>query len=379
MEKIKDYDKINKIIKEFNISGDIFNIKLVNTGIINSTYKVMSNSNTEYLLQKINTNVFKDPYTLMKNIESVTNFIKENDSNNDSLTIIKTKQGKSLYVYKDEFLNKSYYRMFNYISNTVSYNNVDTLEIAYNIGKGFGHFQNVLRNYPVNLLKETIPNFHNTKIRYDNLIEAYKKAVPTRKSKVYKEIHEIISKRNKCSIIVDLLDKKKIPYRVTHNDTKISNVLLDSKTKKPVAVVDLDTVMKGSCLYDYGDGIRSACSTALEDEKDLSKVSIDMEKFKAYTEGYLSEMAPCLKPLEVENMANSIKIITLELAMRFLEHYLNGDTYFRTDYDEHNLVRARNQLKLVKEIEEKMPQIKAFINECYKKYKGKAKSKRNSK
>ncbi len=371
MEKIKDYDKINKIIKEFNISGDIFNIKPVNTGIINSTYKVMSNSNTEYLLQKINTNVFKDPYTLMKNIESVTNFIKENDSNNDSLTIIKTKQGKSLYVYKDEFLNKNYYRMFNYISNTVSYNNVDTLEIAYNIGKGFGHFQNVLRNYPVNLLKETIPNFHNTKIRYDNLIEAYKKAVPTRKSKVYKEIHEIISKRNKCSIIVDLLDKKKIPYRVTHNDTKISNVLLDSKTNRPVAVVDLDTVMKGSCLYDYGDGIRSACSTALEDEKDLSKVSIDLEKFKAYTKGYLSEMAPYLTTLEISNMSVSVEIIALELAIRFLDDYLSGDTYFKVNYEEQNLIRARNQLKLAKEIEEKNHIMQNYINEYYEKYKNK--------
>ena len=380
MEKIKDYDRLKKIIGNFNITGDIISINPINNGIINTTYVATLSNENKYLLQRINTNIFKEPYRLMKNIENVTDFIKSNDTNgNDNLTVIKTKEGAPLYVNKDEFSHKSYYRMYNYISHAISYDKVDTPEIAYNTGKAFGHFQKVLKGYPMVLLEETIENFHNTKKRYADFLEAYRQDAVGRKQNAYKEICEIMSREDVCNIIVDLLDKKKIPYRVTHNDTKVNNVLIDPKTNEPVAVIDLDTVMPGSGLYDYGDGIRSACSTALEDEKDLLKVSIDMEKFKAYTEGYLSEMAPCLKPLEVENMANSVKIITLELAMRFLEDYLNGDTYFRTDYDDHNLVRARNQLKLVKEIEEKMPQMEIFINECYKKYKGKAKTKRNSK
>ena len=335
MERIKDYDRLKKIIGKFNIDGDIVSIRPINNGIINTTYVATLSDDNRYLLQRINTNIFKEPYRLMKNIENVTDFIKSNDAKSkDNLTVIKTKEGAPLYVDKDEFSHKGYYRMYNYITDSISYDKVDTPEIAYNTGKAFGHFQKVLKGYPMVLLEETIENFHNTKKRYADFLEAYRQDAVGRKQNAYKEICEIMSREDVCSIIVDLLDKKKIPYRVTHNDTKVNNVLIDPKTNEPVAVIDLDTVMPGSGLYDYGDGIRSACSTALEDEKDLSKVSIDMEKFKAYTEGYLSEMALCLKPLEVENMANSVKIITLELAMRFLEDYLNGDTYFRTDYDD---------------------------------------------
>lgn len=380
MEKIKDYDRLKKIIEKFNITGDIISINPINNGIINTTYVATLSDENKYLLQKINTNIFKEPYRLMKNIENVTSFINSNDAKSkDNLTVIKTKEGAPLCVDKDEFSHKSYYRMYNFITGSTSYDKVDTPIIAYNTGKAFGHFQRILKGYPMVLLEETIENFHNTKKRYADFLEAYQRDAVGRKENAYKEICEIMSREEVCNIIVDLLDKKKIPYRVTHNDTKVNNVLIDSKTNEPVAVIDLDTVMPGSGLYDYGDGIRSACSSALEDEKDLSKVSIDMEKFKAYTDGYLSEMAPYLKPLEVSNMANSVKIITLELAMRFLEDYLNGDTYFKTDYDDHNLVRAKNQLKLVEEIENKMPQMECFIDECYKKYKGKSKTMRNSK
>ncbi len=380
MEKIKDYDRLKKIIEKFNITGDIISINPINNGIINTTYVATLSDENKYLLQKINTNIFKEPYRLMKNIENVTSFINSNDAKSkDNLTVIKTKEGAPLCVDKDEFSHKSYYRMYNFITGSTSYDKVDTPIIAYNTGKAFGHFQRILKGYPMVLLEETIENFHNTKKRYADFLEAYQRDAVGRKENAYKEICEIMSREEVCNIIVDLLDKKKIPYRVTHNDTKVNNVLIDSKTNEPVAVIDLDTVMPGSGLYDYGDGIRSACSSALEDEKDLSKVSIDMEKFKAYTDGYLSEMAPYLKPLEVSNMANSVKIITLELAMRFLEDYLNGDTYFKTDYDDHNLVRAKNQLKLVEEIENKIPQMECFIDECYKKYKGKSKTMRNSK
>lgn len=379
MNKIKDYDRLKKIIEKFNINCSIEDIKPINNGIINTTYVATLNNGTKYLLQKINTNIFKEPYRLMKNIENVTTFIKENDSDTkECLTVIKTKEGEVLYSDADEFSHKEYYRLYNFIQNAISYNNVDSCDIAYNTGKAFGHFQKVLRNYPMGSLEETIENFHNTKKRYLDFIVSYKKDAVDRCKNAYKEIYEIIKREDICSVIVNLLDEQKIPYRVTHNDTKVNNVLIDVNSKEPVAVIDLDTVMPGSGLYDYGDGIRSAASTALEDEKDLSKVSIDMEKFMSYTDGYLSEMAPYLKQEEVLNMANSIRIITLELAMRFLTDYLNGDTYFKTDYDNHNLDRAKNQIKLVEDIEEKFCDINGYINTCYKKHRGVSKHKKNS-
>ena len=379
MAKIKDYDKLKQIIEKFSINGLIEDISPINNGIINTTYVATLNDGSKYLLQKINVNIFKEPYRLMKNIENVTDFIKHNDSETrDSLTVIKTKEGAPLYVDKDEFSHKEYYRVYNYITDAISYDKVESCDVAYKAGKAFGHFQKVLRNYPMELLEETIENFHNTQKRYSDFLDSYKKDAVGRKEKAYFEICEIMSRDDVCGIIVDLLNKKKIPYRVTHNDTKVNNVLVDKETKEPVAVIDLDTVMPGSGLYDYGDGIRSAASTALEDEKDLTKVSIDIEKFKSYTDGFLSEMAPYLKNQEVLNMVNSIRIITLELAMRFLTDYLNGDTYFKTEYEDHNLDRARNQIKLVKDIEEKMSEMEEYINSCYKKHKGLSIRKKNS-
>lgn len=374
MERIKDYDRLKGIIGEFNINGSITSINPINNGIINTTYVATLSDGRRFLLQRVNTNIFKEPYRLMKNIENVVEYIRQNDgSSRDYLTVIKTKEGSPLFVDEDEFSHKNYYRLYNYIENTISYNKVDSCDIAYKAGKAFGHFQSVLHNYPIEQLEETIENFHNTKKRYIDFINSCNKDALGRTTLASEEIQEVKSREAICGVIVDLLDKNEIPYRVTHNDTKINNVLIDANTKDPVAVIDLDTVMPGSGLYDYGDGVRSAASTAYEDETDLSKVSLDMEKFKAYTDGYLSEMALYLTDGEVSNMANSIRIITLELAMRFLEDYLNGDTYFKTDYESHNLDRARNQLKLVKDIEEKLPEMEAYISECYKKHKGTSK------
>lgn len=382
MGKIKDYDKLKEIIEKFNINGFIEDIRPISNGIINTTYVVTFKNKGEtkkYLLQKINTNIFKEPYRLMKNIENVTNYIRNKDKDcKDSVTVISTKEGAPLYVSEDEFSHKEYYRVYNYIDDSITYNKSINKNVVYNTGKAFGHFQKILRNYPMELLEETIENFHNTKKRYSDFLESYKLDAVGRKEKAYQEICDVMSRQEVCSIIVDLLNKKKIPYRVTHNDTKVNNVLMDPKTGEPIAVIDLDTVMPGSGLYDYGDGVRSAASTALEDEKDLSKVSIDMELFKAYTDGYLSEMASYLKPAEINNMVNSIRIITLELAMRFLSDYLNGDTYFKTNYEDHNLDRTKNQLKLVKDIEDKIPEMEEYVKSCYKKYKGISKVKKNS-
>ena len=368
------------IIKNFDVRGDIKELNPINNGIINTTYVVKSDDKgniNKYLLQKINTSIFTEPFKLMKNIENVTKYISLNDSESkDTINVIKAKNGLPLYVTSDPFSHKEYYRVYNYIDNTISYNKSEKTEIVYNTGKAFGHFCKVLRDYPINDLEEIIKDFHNTKKRYDKLIETYKLNTVNRNNRAFKQISEIISREEECSVLVNLLEDDKIPYRVTHNDTKVNNVLMDSVTKEPVAVIDLDTVMKGSGLYDYGDGVRSAASNALEDETNLDNVYINMDMFKAYTDGYLSEMAPYLNEEEILNMANSIKIITLELAIRFLDDYLSGDTYFKTNYDDHNLDRCKNQLKLVNDIDEKLEEMNSYIKESYNKYIGHSKVKK---
>lgn len=368
------------IIKNFDIRGDIKELNSINNGIINTTYVVKTDDKgniNKYLLQKINTSIFTEPFKLMKNIENVTKYISLNDSESkDTINVIKAKNGLPLYVTSDPFSHKEYYRVYNYIDNTISYNKSEKTEIVYNTGKAFGHFCKVLRDFPINDLEETIKDFHDTKKRYDKLIETYKLNPVNRNNRAFKQISEIISREEECSVLVNLLEDNKIPYRVTHNDTKVNNVLMDSVTKEPVAVIDLDTVMKGSGLYDYGDGVRSAASNALEDETNLDNVYINMDMFKAYTDGYLSEMAPYLNEEEIFNMANSIKIITLELAIRFLDDYLSGDTYFKTNYDDHNLDRCKNQLKLVNDIDEKLEEMNSYIKESYNKYIGHSKVKK---
>lgn len=368
------------IIKNFDIRGDIKELNPINNGIINTTYVVKTDDKgniNKYLLQKINTSIFTEPFKLMKNIENVTKYISLNDSESkDTINVIKAKNGLPLYVTSDPFSHKEYYRVYNYIDNTISYNKSEKTEVVYNTGKAFGHFCKVLRDYPINDLEEIIKDFHNTKKRYDKLIETYKLNPVNRNNRAFKQISEIISREEECSVLVNLLEDNKIPYRVTHNDTKVNNVLMDSVTKEPVAVIDLDTVMKGSGLYDYGDGVRSAASNALEDETNLDNVYINMDMFKAYTDGYLSEMAPYLNEEEILNMANSIKIITLELAIRFLDDYLSGDTYFKTNYDDHNLDRCKNQLKLVNDIDEKLEEMNSYIKESYNKYIGHSKTKK---
>lgn len=368
------------IIKNFDIRGDIKELNSINNGIINTTYVVKTDDKgniNKYLLQKINTSIFTEPFKLMKNIENVTKYISLNDSESkDTINVIKAKNGLPLYVTSDPFSHKEYYRVYNYIDNTISYNKSEKTEIVYNTGKAFGHFCKVLRDFPINDLEEIIKDFHNTKKRYDKLIETYKLNPVNRNNKAFKQISEIISREEECSVLVNLLEDNKIPYRVTHNDTKVNNVLMDSVTKEPVAVIDLDTVMKGSGLYDYGDGVRSAASNALEDETNLDNVYINMDMFKAYTDGYLSEMAPYLNEEEILNMVNSIKIITLELAIRFLDDYLSGDTYFKTNYVDHNLDRCKNQLKLVNDIDEKLEEMNSYIKESYNKYIGHSKVKK---
>lgn len=370
---------IEKIVSKFNIDGKLINVDVINSGNINNTYvatlEMEDESTRKYLIQKINTTVFTEPYKLMKNIEGVTNhlkkqMIKENDTKHQVLEVIKTKDGKTL-CYVEEEGERDYYRVYEYIENAVTYDCSTDKQIVYNTGKAFGNFQKLLRNYPMSRLSETIKDFHITDKRYRKLIEDIKIDSEGRVLEVAPEIVFILMREDIYSLITEELGTDEIPYRVTHNDTKVNNVMMNKDTGDFLAVIDLDTVMPGSMLFDYGDGVRSTASTAKEDEIDLSKVHINLELFKAYTDGYLSEMAPYITYEELSLMGESIRIITLELAIRFLNDYINGDTYFKTNYEKHNLDRARNQIALVKDIESKLDYINYYIYESYNKHNSK--------
>lgn len=365
---------INKILDNYNIKGKLINIKEDNTGNINKTYIITFINNDieyKYLVQQINTNVFNDPYILMENILGVTNYLKEqmilnNDNNHKVLEIIKTKDNNPMcYIYDDKGI-KRYYRIYKYIDNSISYDKSFNKDIVYNTGKAFGNFQKLLNNYPMNSLNETIKDFHDTKKRYDKLIKDINDLSNDRVKEAYQEIEFIIKHQTICDLIINKLNNNNIiPYRVTHNDTKVNNVLMNKETLDYLAVIDLDTVMPGSMLFDYGDGIRSTACTSLEDEHDLTKVKIDLELFESYTRGYLSEISDCITQEELNLMAKSIEIITLELAIRFLNDYINGDTYFKVEYNKQNLYRTKAQLALVKDIETKLDYMDSFIKKCY--------------
>lgn len=364
---------LDKILDNYDIKGTLLKVEDNNSGNINKTFVATfldDKIERKYLIQRINTTVFTEPYKLMKNIEGVTSFIKkqtdlENDNTHKTLQVIKTKNGNLVCKIMPE---KEYYRIYEFIEDAISYDYSINKDVVYNTGKAFGNFQRLLSAYPMNKLEETIKDFHNTPKRLETFMNDIKIDPRKRALEVSKEIVFIIQREDICSLIMDKLGSEDIPFRVTHNDTKVNNVLMNKKNNEFLAVIDLDTVMPGSLLFDYGDGIRSTAANAKEDETDLNKVSINLELFEAYTDGYLSEMAPYLTETELSLMAESIRIITLELAIRFLNDYINGDTYFKIDYEKHNLDRAINQLKLVTDIEEKLEYMNKYILDSYKNY-----------
>lgn len=365
-----------EVIKQFNIPGKFIEIKQITTGNIHKTYRAVYDENGQekkYLIQQINNYVFKNPYDVMNNIEGITSHLQKElnkigDTAHTVLNVIKTADGKNMVVYVNEAGVEEFYRAYNFIDNAVSYDTAENPEVVRIAGKAFGNFQKLLNDYPIETLAETIVDFHHTKNRFKNFVEDVERDDAKRVNTVNKEIEYILARKDFCNVIVDKLENNKIPYRVTHNDTKVNNVMINKENGDFLAVVDLDTVMPGSGLYDYGDGVRSAASNAFEDETDLSKVYLKKDLFEAYTDGYLSELAPYMNEEEVKLMGDSIRLITLELGIRFLADYINGDKYFKCNYETHNLDRARNQLKLVEDIETKMEYINSYIWESYKKY-----------
>lgn len=359
----------DEICSNFCFDGEFLDLHQSNHGHINNTYVIdfqKDGAIKRYILQEINTNVFKNPDQLMENIENVTKYLEGiiaadgGDVLRETLRVHRTVDGKPYYIDS----NGRYWRVYNFITDSYTCQCIDCPKTFYNAAKAFGKFQRMLADYPCSTLHETIPNFHNTVSRFKDLKEAVKNDLSGRASLVRDEIEFAFARENEVGVLVDLLQKGELPLRVTHNDTKLNNVMFDNKTGKGICVIDLDTVMPGLSLYDFGDSIRFGANVAAEDEKDLSKVKLSLELYEQYTRGYLCAAGESLTQLEIELLPFSAKLMTYECGIRFLGDYLNGDVYFRTDYPEHNLVRCRTQFKLVEEIEKKFDKMIDITKEC---------------
>lgn len=358
---ISNVEEAKKIAQKFNIKGEICDCTIYGNGHINNTYLIVADDGigkVRYILQSVNGQVFRKPKEVMKNILNVTSFLKEKTSNPESIMVlIKTFEGKPYYFDEDGVC----WRIYTFIENSVCLEAVESPEDFYQIALAFGQFQNQLNDFPVNKLYETIPNFHNTPKRYEDFLEAIDNDTCDRVKKVSSEIEFVKARRDFMDVLYNANREGKLPFRVTHNDTKINNVMLNVDTRRPLCVIDLDTIMPGFSVTDFGDSIRFGASTAAEDEKDLSKVWLDLELFEAFTKGFLEGCGGLLSEEEIMLMPEGAKMMTLECGMRFLGDYLNGDVYFKTEYPEHNLDRAHTQFKLVEDMENHWNEMKAIM------------------
>ncbi len=343
-----------EIAAKFTIDGEFVSCERYGEGHIIDTFLLTARcggKDVRYILQRINHRLFRDVEKLMHNIELVTAFCRASvekrggDPMRECLTIIPAKDGKSYYTD-----GKDFFRIYAFIEGATTYQSVRDPRDFYESAVAFGNFANLLAGFDASQLYEVLPDFHNTKVRYQNFLRAVEKDVCGRKQKVEKEIAWVESHRDLCGKIVDEIADGSIPLRVTHNDTKLNNVMIDDKTGRGISVIDLDTVMPGSLCYDFGDSIRFGCNSAAEDEPDLSKVHFCFDLYKTYLSGYLSAVGNCITDEERRNLPMGAVLMTYECGMRFLTDYLEGDVYFRTSRPGHNLDRARTQFRLVDEM-----------------------------
>ena len=347
---------IVKAAYAFRMEGTPVSCARIGNGHINSTLKVETDAGVEYVLQKINKHVFKDPVSLMKNAGSITDFIRQRvDDPRLALHFITTKDDK--FYHQDE--DGEFWRMYDFVGGFC----LDTPECEedfYQSALAFGRFQQLLSDFPAETLTETIPEFHNTVDRYRQFKEAVAADPVGRLAGVREEVEFLLAREERGTQLQRMRENGELPLRVTHNDTKLNNVLLDKATRKSLCVLDLDTVMPGLSVHDFGDSIRFGAATAAEDEKDVSKMSMDLHLFEVYTRGFL-EAAVALNDREIEMLPLGAYVMTLEVATRFLKDYLEGDHYFKVDYPDHNLVRARTQIALVADMERKMADMERIV------------------
>ena len=356
---------IVKAAYAFKMNGEPVSCENFGHGHINSTFKVATDTGAEYILQRINKYVFKDPVRLMGNISAVTEYLREQVSDpRMALRFVPTQEGQ--YCYMDE--DGEFWRMHEFVGG-FCLDTPESKEDFYQSALAFGRFQSLLAGFPADTLFETIPEFHNTINRYRLFKETLAKDPMGRLAGVKAEVDFLLEREELAGTLQRMRESGELPLRVTHNDTKLNNVLLDQETRKSLCVLDLDTVMPGLSLYDYGDSIRFGAATAAEDEKDLSKMTMDLEMFAAYTRGYM-EACPTLTDKEVEMMPMGALLMTLECGLRFLTDYIDGDHYFRIAYPEHNLDRARTQLKLVADMQNKWEVMNRIVAETASQVRG---------
>ncbi|MGE5420584.1 MAG: phosphotransferase enzyme family protein [Chloroflexota bacterium] len=356
---------LKEIYSLFQTDGSYQSGEAYGSGHIHDTFRIVTTEKEkdDYILQRLNNKIFKNIPQLQHNIERVTvhlrNKLKNIPGSNikrECLQLIPSKDGKS-WIEDNE---GNFWRMYVFISDHKSYNVVDSPDKAYEGGKAIGRFQAMLADMPGDPLHETIPYFHDIEKRLETFVATINRNPVKRAEQVKDEIKLVLDRAEEMKVILSLGKQGKIPLRITHNDTKFNNILLDRKDKA-LCVIDLDTVMPGYVHYDFGDAIRTATNTATEDETDLSKVTMNIDLFRAYAEGYLSETGKTLNSVEKEYLAFAPKLITYTIAVRFLTDFIDGDNYFKIHHEHHNIQRARAQLKLVRSMEEQYGDMKRII------------------
>jgi aminoglycoside phosphotransferase (APT) family kinase protein len=357
---------------QFAVQGEFLCGHEIDSGHINSTYsgtyRLADGAMRRYIFQSINRNVFKDPYAVMHNVERVTRHI-----NDKVLRVKKDLGGQTLNLFPArsggawvEDPTGGVWRCYNFIEGCVTYDVVENTRQAYQAARAFGSFQDLVSDMDASDIKETIPDFHHTRKRYQRLMEVAAADPCGRLAAVRTEVDFVCQREAITGLLLDGVAAGTIPLRVTHNDTKINNVMIDAECDEAVCVIDLDTVMPGLALYDFGDLVRSATSPAAEDETDLSKVQMQMPMFEALVEGYLDSASAFINDTEIEHLAFAGKLITLEVGIRFLTDHIEGDVYFKTHRPNHNLDRCRTQLKLVERIEARESKMNAFVRKVRK-------------
>ena len=349
---------MEKIYTRFQLDGLPISCTPYGSGHINRTFLLVTSRPHLYILQGLNTSVFKDIPGLMTNLAAVTEYLrKQTDDPRRALQLVPTVDGKPYLALE----NGEYWRMYEYVLDSLCLNKAETKEDLYQSGVAFGQFQRALADFPAATLTETIPRFHDTPDRFRLFREAIAADRAGRLKDVQAEVDAYLAFEKDADVLMNLCRSGELPLRVTHNDTKLNNVMLDAADRTPLCVIDLDTVMPGLAANDFGDSIRFGASTAAEDEEDLSKVEMSLELFEAYAAGFLSACGKSLTPKEIETLPWGAKLMTLECGVRFLTDHLNGDVYFHISRPGLNLVRCRTQLKLVQDMEKKWDEMNAVI------------------
>lgn len=361
----------DEALAQFRYEGTLVEERPYGSGHINDTYLLTYENEgkkpLKVILQRMNSEIFTAPEELMENVLHVTDYLRKKivekggDPDRETLNVIPTMDGKPYFIDS----TGEYWRSYKFITGATCFDQVESPDDFYQSALAFGNFQSLLADYPAETLHETIKGFHDTRARFQVFKKAVEEDVCHRAASVQKEIQFVLDHEDVANVFPEMLDKKEIPLRVTHNDTKLNNIMIDDETGKGICVIDLDTVMPGLAMNDFGDSIRFGASTGAEDEKDLDKIWCDMELFDIYAKGFIEGCNGKLTEKEIDLMPMGAKVMTFECGMRFLTDYLEGDHYFKVHREGHNLDRCRTQFKLVSDMEAKWDTMQEII----KKYK----------